>query len=92
MNIADVKKTVMPTRVKIDKNASFGLTELGKVHCEDYLGDGGIALDILSYLDDHGPSRIRGIAKDLDMSEDDTKEVLKRLVSNGYVRTVIGNT
>jgi len=94
MDMRSIAKMVTPRgKAKIDSRASYGLTELGKTKCEDYLGEGGsVTLNVMSYLDDHGPSRIRQIAKDLDMHEDDTKEVLKKLVSSGYVRIVTSNT
>jgi predicted transcriptional regulator len=90
MDIKSIGKMVTPRgKAKIDSYASYGLSELGKVHVEDYLGeDGSVTLNVMSYLDEHGPSRIRTIAKDLDMHEDEVKEVLKKLLSQGYVRMV----
>jgi predicted transcriptional regulator len=90
MDMKGIAKMVTPRgKAKIDSHASYGLSELGKVHVEDYLGeDGSVMLNVMAYLDEHGASRIRTIAKDLDMHEDEVKEVLRKLLSQGYVRMV----
>jgi DNA-binding MarR family transcriptional regulator len=84
--IGDVINQFKP-KAKVGKRSLYGLTEVGKLKAEEF-GVEGKGWKILSYLDDNGTSSLREICEGLGWKEEDTREILRRMMNEGYVRRV----
>jgi DNA-binding MarR family transcriptional regulator len=88
MSIGDLVDSIRPRRkVRLGMRCTYQLTQLGKTKAEEF-GLSGPNWEVLAYLDENGASTIKDIAEGTHFSGDRTKEVLKRLISSGYVRRV----
>ncbi len=84
--IGDVINQFKP-KAKVGKRGLYGLTEVGKLKAEEF-GVEGKGWKMLSWLDDNGASSLREISEGLGLKEEDTKELLRRMMNEGYVRRV----
>ena len=66
---------------------TYGLTSLGKEKAEKFslFGPQG---NVLSVLEENGPSSVSEIAEETRMSTDKVKSILKNLMRSGYIRRV----
>ena len=88
MAIEDLIYSFRPRRrVRIGVRGTFGLTQLGKVKVDE-LGVEGPPWEILSYLDEHGPSSLSEIAEGTHLSDEKVKTVTNKLIRAGYIRKV----
>jgi len=89
MGLADfVDKFQVRRRVKLGTRCTYALTPLGKTKAEEFAATGP-AWDVLAYLDENHQSTIADISEGTRHKEDRVKEVLKRLISSGYVKRVV---
>ena len=88
MAFADLMSHFTPHRkVRLGTRTNYQLTALGKTKA-DKLEAGGPMWEVLAYLDENGQSTLRDISEGTRFSQEKTKEVVKRLVSSGYVVSV----
>lgn len=74
-------------RVKVGMKQSYGVTPLGKEKAEKF-SLSGPPWKVLAYLAEDGPSSVTEIEKEVGMSTDKTRLILKSLIDNGYVQRV----
>lgn len=74
-------------RVKVSLRASYGVTALGKQKAEEFALSGP-RWEVLAYLAEEGPSSISEIEKQVGMSGDKVKLILRQLISSSYVQRV----
>lgn len=84
--IGDLIQQFKP-RQKVGRRSLYGLTEIGKVKAEEF-GVQGRGWKVLSFLDDNGTSSLRDICEGLGWKEEDTQEILRRLLNDGFVRRI----
>ena len=72
---------------KITASMSVGITEIGIKTVEQELARGGTYV-ILSLLHEHSPRIISDIARETDIPIEETKERVRVLAKNGYIRFV----
>lgn len=86
MGLPELVQSLRP-KPKVGRRSLYGLTEVGKVKAEEF-GVQGKGWKVLSYLDDNGTSSVREICEGLGLKEEDTTEILRRMISDGYVRRI----
>jgi DNA-binding MarR family transcriptional regulator len=88
-HIGELFDTFRPRRkIKLGTRCTYALTPLGKTKAEEFAATGP-AWDVLAYLDENHQSTIADISEGTRHKEDRVKEVLKRLISSGYVKRVV---
>lgn len=65
--------------------AVVSLTPLGMTKREQYAGT-GLELEVLDYLNERGPSRLKDITANLKWSRGTTKAVINDLMKSQYIR------
>ena len=89
---SDLMKTVQAVdgtvkRLRSNKRVAYELTQLGKIKAEE-VGLGGAEWEVLSYINDHGPSPKQEISAETHMAEQKVKVILGRLQASGYVKPI----
>lgn len=88
IGISDVVRTVSKFKgMRQKKYRNYSLTELGKDKAEEY-GGHGKDFEIISHINENGPSTRRNIAEAVSMNEKKTEVALNRLISSGYIMQV----
>jgi len=83
-----VEKFQVRRKIRLGTRCTYALTPLGKKKAEEFAATGPL-WDVLAYLDENHESTISDIAEGTPHKEDRVKEVLKRLISSGYVKRVV---
>lgn len=88
MGLSDMIGQLRPHRkVRLGTRCNYQLTALGKTKAEKF-GVEGPSWDVLAYLDENGQSTLRDISEGAHLSEEKSRNILKRLISSGYVTSV----
>lgn len=86
MPLNDLVDLVRPRRrSRLGVRGTYGLTPLGKTKVEELSVDGP-PWDVLSYLDEHGPSSLSEIGEGTHMHDKKVKWVTNKLMRSGYIR------
>lgn len=72
---------------KVGVHHTYGLTTLGKQKAEQF-SVYGVQGNVLSVLEENGPSSVSEIAEETKQSTDKVKFILKGLMQSGYIRRV----
>ena len=72
---------------KAGSHSVFGVTPLGKTKAEEY-SLSGPKWEVLSVLNENGPSSVSEIANEVKASPEKVKAILRALMNTGYVRKV----
>ena len=72
---------------KVGIHHTYGLTSLGKQKAEQFSVYGAQG-NVMSVLEESGPSSVSEIAEETHMSTDKVKSILKNLMRSGYIRRV----
>ena len=75
------------TRVRVGKRQSYNVTALGKEKAEQQALTGP-AWKVLAYVSEEGPASVNEIEKEVGMSNEKVRMVLRNLIENGYVQAV----
>lgn len=76
-----------PSKTRISRNVSYGLTALGKSEVDEGSFEGGSVWNLLSTLDD-GPLKLSQISKEMKVDQAKTKLLLIRAIREGFIRPV----
>lgn len=74
-------------RAKVGMKQSYGVTTLGKEKAEKFELSGP-RWKVLAYLAEDGPSSVSEVEREVGLSNEKVKLILKNLIDNGYVQTV----
>jgi len=75
------------TRVRVGKRQSYNVTALGKHKAEEQALTGP-SWKVLAYVAEDGPASVNEIEKEVGMSNEKVRVVLRDLLNNGYVQPV----
>lgn len=88
MGLADIPRFFgARSRARVGIHQSYGVTALGKQKAEQFALDGP-PWKILAHIAEDGPCSISELEKEVGMSNDKVKRVLKGLIDDGYVQGV----
>ena len=87
MGLTEVFDTFRRRKVSLGTRCTYALTPLGKTKAEEF-GMNGPSWDVLAYLDENHQSTISDISEGTHYKEERVREILKRLISSGYVKRV----
>ena len=90
MSLEDVINRFKPkARVRLGRRSTYELTAMGKKRVDEDSG-GGPNWQVLAYLEENSPCTQRNISEGTHLSEERTKEILKRLVNSEppYIKKV----
>ncbi len=74
-------------RVRVGMKSSYNVTALGKQKAEEF-SLSGPRWQVLAYVSENGPSGVSEIVKEVGLSDEKVKLILKGLMDNGYVQAV----
>ena len=74
-------------RHRLGVRGAYGLTPLGKTKVDELSVDGP-PWQVMSYLDENGPSSLSEIGSGVHIGDDKVKSVTNKLIRSGYIRKV----
>lgn len=74
-------------RVRIGEHQSYNVTQLGKQKAEN-LTLSGPRFKVLAHISEEGPCSISEIVREVGISDDKAKVVLRGLMQDGYVQSL----
>lgn len=70
------------------KDTLYSLNELGRHKSEEMIGQHGLRLKVVNYLDEHGESSVSEISSGLNVPRESAKIMVEKLVREQWVTPV----